>query len=113
MLGSNIASFILGKLTERARTERKIKKIREQIVILYNRSVQMEDRYNKLLYTCAIYSLLIKNARKSDNEKVKELTKKYNSIFKFMKDSNVPLGDRIKVRFSLFNAKRNLLKEVI
>lgn len=112
LIGTNVVSFFTGIFTERARTERKIKKIREQILILSNRSALIEDRYNKLLYSCALYSLCLEKANNADKEKIRELVQEFEPIFNLIKEAKVPIWERIKIRLSIKRAKKDILKEI-
>lgn len=112
LIGTNVVSFFTGIFTERARTERKIKKIREQILILSNRSTLIEDRYNKLLYACALYSLCLEKANNADKEKIRELVQEFEPIFNLIKEAKVPIWERIKIRLLIKRAKKDILKEI-
>lgn len=106
------AGFFVGMFTERARTERKLNKIKEQIIILSNRSASIEDRHQKLLYACAMYELVLNKVSKSEKEDVRKLVEEFKPISRFLREeANTSFLERIKIKFQIENAKKDLIKE--
>ncbi len=109
---SNPFSFLMGKWTERARTERKVAEFKRQVLMLSKKSSGIEDRYKKLLYTCAMYELALLRASQSQNEEVRSLILEFSPVAELLKEGGSGWIERLRIRFQLKSARKRLQLEL-
>jgi hypothetical protein len=77
---NGIVSFIAGMLTERAVTQRVNAELERQVLLLSKKSVNVEDRYKKLLCACALYDIPLLTGSQSPNEDVRSLIFEFSAV---------------------------------
>jgi hypothetical protein len=106
---NSIISFIAGMLTERASTERKIKELKRQILLLSNRSANIGDRHKKLLCACALYDIALIKASESADEEVRSLIFEFSPVAALLKEGGSGWIERLKIHFQMESVKRKYL----
>lgn len=103
---SGAVGFLFGRWSERARTERKLLKIKGKILFLSNKSTKYNNNLKKLIYLCLTYEMILEKASKSKKEEVRVLQKKNDSFSSILQEIGVD-DYQIKMIKTEINKVRN------
>ena len=103
------AGFLFGRWSERARTERKLYRIKKKVFDLSNKSAKLNSNLKKLIFLCSTYEMILEKASKSEKKEVRSLQEKYWSLSSILREFGVK-DSQIQLIKTKINKERHNLK---